>query len=119
MTENEKRKDWTKIEVETIKRYMPKIILGFIIIIPLIYIVCWGWINLANINQDANSGITIEHRSYEKNITNITEEKNIGIETQEEINANTSKLLINSLPFLLFVFISFKIFKKIKKIFDD
>jgi len=109
-----KRKDWTKIEVETIKRNMPRIISGFIIIISLIlsltYMLYLGWINLTNINQDANSGITIEHKNYEKNITNITEEKNIGIETQIDDYPYISNILFSLLPFIIISYMILKIF---------
>jgi hypothetical protein len=112
MTEN-KRKDWTKVEVETIKENLPKILLVILLVLPLILIGYLGWIGLSNA-ENANSGITVENKNYETT-PNITESGKNPSENNGDISSTSDllKLFLAWFPILFVILIGFKLFSKI------
>jgi hypothetical protein len=101
----EKRKDWTKIEVKTIKENLGFISICFIVILAMIII---SWVVIANLlnTQNDNSGITVEPAIQEKNITNITEIK----QSNESLLIDSyGKLVFNLLPIILGLFVLFRL----------
>ena len=105
MPENEKRKDWTKVDVKTIKENWSKILLFSLIILPLIFIGYIAWSNMQNIHApDANSGITTDTKTYGVHTENKTLEANKTGTVSDTDFSNTTdllKLIFNWLSLLL------------------
>jgi hypothetical protein len=118
MAEKKVGKDWTKIEIETVKQYLPKILLFFVIILPLIYIGYVAWINM-NI-PDVNSGVTVDTKTYVSPIENKTNNQpstvsdapstvSDAFESYDSLLYQVISLLISLLPFMFIVVIAWKI----------
>jgi hypothetical protein len=115
-TEKTQRKDWTKIEIETIKRYLPKILLFFVIILPLIYIGYVAWINM-NI-PNANSGVTVDATTYGVHNKTINQTIN-GTVSDSDIDTSSVtdflKYIISWFPVMFGLFLILQVFSWINK----
>jgi hypothetical protein len=117
----EKRKDWTKVDVKTIKENWSKILLFLVIILPIIFIgygavrsnlstfmthptpISWSGMQNAHA-PDANSGVTTDTKTYGVHIENKTSEANKTGTVSDTDFSNTTdllKLIFNWLPLLL------------------
>jgi hypothetical protein len=94
----EKRKDWTKVDVKTIKENWSKILpfslIILFIILPLIFIGYITWSNMQNTHApDANSGITTDTRTYGVHTENKTSEADKTGAVSDKDFSNTTDLL--------------------------
>lgn len=111
--EKEKRKDWTKVDVKTIRKYLPKILLLFVIILLPIYIGYLLWANSPTTNQNVNSGVTTETKTYGVHIENKTSEANkTGTVSYIDFNNTTDlfKLFINWFPLIFGLYFLVRVF---------
>ena len=108
MAEEKKRKDWTKVDVKTIKKHLPKILLFFVLFLPLLYIMGLFLANMQNNAPNANSGITVENKTYYTNIPNITEAK----DASEKVTIPTDlvKSMFICFPIFIGIFFILKLF---------
>lgn len=114
MADEKKRRDWTKVDVKDIKEHLPKILLVFVIILPLIYIGYIGWLGLLHTNTpDVNSGVTTDTKTYNANIGNKTLAPNKTGTVSDTDSSNTTdlfKLFINWFPLLFGLYLAVKVF---------
>lgn len=105
--EKEKRKDWTKVDVKTIRKYLPKILLLFVIILLPIYIGYLLWANSPTTNQNVNSGVTTETKTYGVHNENKTLEVNKTGTISDTDFSNPIDLFKLFISWLLLLFVMF------------
>ena len=117
MEEKKKKKDWTKVDVKDIRKYLPKILLFFVLFLPLLYIMGLSLANMQNNTPNANSGITVENKIYKSNTSNITEiPKNLSKSDNTDISPITDlvKSTISWFPIIFGLFLLFKVFSWVR-----